>query len=361
MNIMYVSHISWDWIKQRPHFLAEELQSYYNVDVYVRMDYKRNNLINNNTYLNRVFKLFQLPFCRFKIIKKINNWLFGIFLKVRIYRYEVIWITSPSQYSLLKDSLHNKIIVYDCMDDHIEFPNLSDKERFIFSNNEKHLIQKADIILVSSNSLKNTLKKRYELSHCELDKIHLINNGISQLEVNSSLSNREKNVYRVVYIGTISKWFNFSLIIKSLEKFNNLEYHLYGPIETEIPSHERIVYHGVIPHSKINQIMNDADGLIMPFILNKLILSVDPVKLYEYIASLRPVISVKYGETMRFSNFVYLYSNEEEYLKLISDLIENKLKLKYSRQDVISFLQDNTWKKRSIQIKEIISRQVMEQ
>ena len=84
-------------------------------------------------------------------------------------------------------------------------------------------------------------------------------------------------------------------------------------------------------------------------------------KLYEYIASLRPVISVKYGETMRFSNFVYLYSNEEEYLKLISDLIENKLKLKYSRQDVISFLQDNTWKKRSIQIKEIISRQVMEQ
>ena len=33
LNILYVIHIDWNWIKQRPQFLAESLNVYYNVNV----------------------------------------------------------------------------------------------------------------------------------------------------------------------------------------------------------------------------------------------------------------------------------------------------------------------------------------
>ena len=36
-KILYVMHISWGWIKQRPQFIAEELAKTCEVDVYYRM------------------------------------------------------------------------------------------------------------------------------------------------------------------------------------------------------------------------------------------------------------------------------------------------------------------------------------
>ena len=47
---------------------------------------------------------------------------------------------------------------------------------------------------------------------------------------------------------------------------------------------------------------------MMPFILNELIESVDPVKLYEYINFEKNIICIKYDEILRFKDFVYFYN-----------------------------------------------------
>ena len=41
--------------------------------------------------------------------------------------------------------------------------------------------------------------------------------------------------------------------------------------------------------------------MIMPFKLNELVKSVDPVKLYEYINYNKPIISIFYQEIKRYS------------------------------------------------------------
>ena len=36
MKILYISHVTWGWMKQRPQFIAEQLAKKNQVDVYYR-------------------------------------------------------------------------------------------------------------------------------------------------------------------------------------------------------------------------------------------------------------------------------------------------------------------------------------
>ena len=86
--------------------------------------------------------------------------------------------------------------------------------------------------------------------------------------------------------------------------------------------------------------------------VTELVKSVNPVKLYEYIYSGVPVISVKYGETEKFSDYIYLYTTTEEFLGLIDLVKQNKLKPKKPLGESVEFAKANTWQMR---VKEIIN------
>ena len=63
---------------------------------------------------------------------------------------------------------------------------------------------------------------------------------------------------RMVYIGTISEWFNFDYIISALTECQNVELLLFGPKDVEIPKHNRIKYCGIAEHKYLLEIMKKA-------------------------------------------------------------------------------------------------------
>lgn len=146
-----------------------------------------------------------------------------------------------------------------------------------------------------------------------------MNNAVSDSLLNryrgkNSLLEKTKSLNKnkvITYIGTISQWINWDLILKSLKSFDNIEYHFYGPLDCTVPSHERIFYKGILPQNKIADAMQASDLLVMPFYVNSLIESVNPVKLYEYILSGIPSMACGYSESEKFSDYVYLYYNEK--------------------------------------------------
>jgi hypothetical protein len=89
-----------------------------------------------------------------------------------------------------------------------------------------------------------------------------------------------------------------------------------------------------------------SDALIMPFKPNELIRSVDPVKIYEYIYSGRPVIAILYEGTKKFEPYAYLYKDKNEMDEFINDLRHKRLIIKLSEQDRIKFGEENCWEKR---------------
>lgn len=350
-------HVPWGWIKQRPHFLAEGLSKEYHVDVLVKKDYSQQT-ITNNTDVNLI-NIPRLPLERLYLIRLINKIIQKIYLWLIVKKYDIIWITCPSEIAFdgLRFINSNQLLIYDCMDDAIEFYKNKDLRAKIF-NAEKKIFNRSDIIFCSAEYLKGKIVKRYGNK-----QIYVINNALLKVTDNSVTSNQDLPLQydsttrkKIVYIGTVSEWIDFNLVAK-LAELDNVELYFFGPYKDSITkeiTHSNVYFMGSIEHKQVNKVMQKADILIMPFIVNELILSVNPVKLYEYISSGKPCFAPKYGETMPFEEYCYLYSSDEECVKLINDVLYNDKKAKQGIRECVRFANKNTWTNRVEQILNVI-------
>lgn len=352
-KMIYLMNVDWNWIKQRPHFLAEELSKEFDLTVVNQKRYSRKNL-QNRTFNGNLFEMKVIPrIDRYKYLKEINVYLKRKYLKKLILNLkpDYIYVTMPEQVKWIPKIYSGKII-YDCMDDHIGLTR-SDYKKIELSKNENALIKKANYIFISSKFLLSTLTSRYGKN---IDnKCTVVRNGFNGRIISiSDVQTKNKNLV-ISYFGTISDWFDFDVILKSLDNNKNIEYRLYGPIDRniEIPKHERLKYLGLIEHENLYETTKDSDAFIMPFILDDSIRAVDPVKLYEYINFNKNIICVDYAEVRRFDKFCDFYSDYEEYNSIIMKYIKNR-KVKYSNQDRIEFLKINSWGSRANQIINIL-------
>lgn len=356
-KMLYIMHVSWFWIKQRPHFIAEQLIHYFNISVF-----SSESLIKNNQLVSTEKPFFQrslisFPIQRFnnyKLYKKISDYFLLVQLKKQVYNSDYIWFTSPLHYEILEKYIKPlQIVIYDCMDDFLEFPSIkkSQKSSTKYLLSEQKLLKRSNFVFATSQFLKDILIKR---SYTRKN-ILVVNNAISNAfnkEKNidyKKFISKEKEFIDLVYIGTVSHWFNFDLLMESLIHFKEIRYVLIGPKEIEIPYHERIIYLGPVKHDDLPGYMNSSDALIMPFIVTDLIKSVNPVKLYEYISSGKPIITCHYNEINIFKKFVHGYNSNIEYFTLLSKLVKNELH-QLNLEDCQNFLNLNTWDER---VKEI--------
>lgn len=345
-------NVPWNSIKQRHHFIAENLMQYYKVDVFLRYEFKYKNL--TSSYLHY---LYRIPLQRYEPILYLNQWLIKKQISKQVKKYDIIWLTTPQQYSFIESSLSSQQkLIYDCMDDMLCFPEVIKSKRLyntIF-NNEKKILERADFVFTSAESLKSILQRRYNTKR----KIYVENNAIEKNQAcyckRSNNFNHTNSIKRITYIGAIAPWIDFELLEQSIKIHNDIEYHFYGPLlpGVKIPNADKFYFHGAIKHNKIYTVMEDANLLIMPFKKNKLIMSVNPIKLYEYIKSSTPAISVKYPETEKFSKFVYLYDTSSDFMHYIDLMCSEQLEKLGTENEINHFLSNNTWESR---VKDIFS------
>jgi len=124
-KMMYVMNVSWSWIKQRPHFLAEYLNGYFSMDVFYQNTYRKKYKCNNPSDVHLI-QLKRLPFQRFNIINKVNTYLLTLQMKNKVKNYKYIWITDIFMYNILVNYIDKKqVVIYDCMDNLVEFPEFT--------------------------------------------------------------------------------------------------------------------------------------------------------------------------------------------------------------------------------------------
>lgn len=354
MRILYVMHVDWRWIKQRPQFLAEQLSCHYSVRVLDRRSpFEKGGRILKQTGLAPT-PLLPLPWSWPGIRIATNQLQRGYLASIlRTFRPEVIWLTYPALLSFIPRIAMKVPIVYDCMDDVFGFRGSSSK-RLLLSRLEQQLVSRAASIFCSSEHLKKTLLERYG-EECGR-KTNVVRNGISANLLNEcaprSQPIRNESRTKVAYIGTVAEWMNFGVLLESLKRHQNIEFHLIGPVAVpEVPRHERLIFHGTIEHDRLPRLSEKFDAFMMPFVVTTLIESVDPVKLYEYVWYGRPIVSVYYDEIRRFGPWVHFYHDEEEFHSLMGRLVRGDLPLTGDHRCRWEFLEDNTWSRRCSEIR----------
>ncbi len=355
-EIVYLLNLDWGWIKQRPHFIVEELGKKYNVHVLYQKRYRRGKLQHDNddTKGVKTNPIYVLPrIGEYPRLSRINTFIRNWKFKKAIQRYQpkVIMTTYPDQIQAIPDN-YTGIIAYDCMDNHLSFINDEYLKAQIYKE-EQELINRSDCVFVTSNKLMSNIEKYYGISN--YNKFTIVRNGYGG-DIVEPVITEKNDFFSICYFGTISEWFDFDIIMKSLNDFSHIQYYIIGPCDREVPCHERIHYLGTIEHSKLYDTVCKMDCFIMPFILNDIVLAVDPVKIYEYINYNKNIISVYYPEIERFRDFVHFYTNYASYKSIIENLLLDNTLL-YSKEKRNKFLEDNSWNKRTgIIISEISKR-----
>jgi teichuronic acid biosynthesis glycosyltransferase TuaH len=347
-KIIYLSHVNWRWIKQRPQFLFEELGESYECIYVTGRNYKKRDLTESNDSFSKLFirQFYRIPkrikaFSRLIILIDIFICRIQILKIFRQFPPDILWVTSPevSQY-VPKKYLTNT--VFDFMDDYPEIVH----QRLLKNNLEKELkvlLKTCPLIFASSSVLLN--KAMFFSS----GKVVQVNNAISLDFLKSVISLEKKansiasDMLKLVYIGAISKWFDSDLIKQiSYEFSKKIEIDLFGPLEIELPSCQNVHYRGVVSHEHLPRILSEYDVFIMPFVINPLILAVDPVKIYEYIAFNKFIIAPYYSELDKFNEFVFTYNSKEEFSKIINDILSKKL-CPPDAEKALVFLNNNSW------------------
>jgi len=372
-QLAYFMHVDWNSIKQRPHFLAEILAKKFCIHVFHSSNIIGKNKIRNKLKSNRnneikLNKIIRIPFWyKYLLLDKIEFFLNKIlfWININISKYDIFWFTSPKflEFIKLENVIKNgKLVIYDCMDDILEFPQIKKRKNVIkkMTNLERQLLTYSDIIFTSSYELKKRIIKRGEYIE---EKIYVINNALNPSSL-LSLKRSEKinNLYlknsffNLVYYGMISEWLDFDSICKLVRLHKDIKFILIGPSSKTIPRHERIIYIRPIEHEKLINFSKDADCLIIPFKINNLILGVDPIKIYEYIGFHKNIIAVEYDEIKKFKDFVYFYKDFNELNEIIIKLKNGNLALKYTAEQTKRFIEENTWNKRAEMIIDIIGK-----
>lgn len=319
MTILYFGVVDWYYLRQRPQQLARELASHADV-VYA---YPRTLLGTWHTRPRlpagarkawrdgpegevstlHLYEPFGFPRYRGQFLRSIGDALFlhglGIELKRRRLRPDIVWIGHPSHERFI-DSFADIPLVYDCMDDWGSFPDAGDVSR-----RESRLLKRARWVLASSRKLEARLG-------ADGAPVHLVPNGVEHAHFRSALDLFEaapvpsKSVRRktALTVGTFGSWVDFELIRRMALACPDWIFQLVGPLESHpeggLPREDNLVWLGRRPYGELPALMAAADAAFLPFRMDALTESVDPVKVYEFLAAGLPVAAVPLPELAKF-------------------------------------------------------------
>ncbi len=349
LRILYLMPGDWDWAKQRPHYLAEELALHHDVDVVYPIVRNRRALAGNprpdrltfHQYMHLPFR-FRMPFIY--VLDRAFVQLQMRFI-LRLVHADIAWLGFPELVQYLPPGFSAPLI-YDCMDDALSVPELQ-KQSTRLAAAEQSLAEKAIVVVVSSNDLRRKLQERYGIGA----KTVLIRNAYGGSVLYPSGHggrHREDGVIRLGYVGISSK-VDTDLVSAVLRVLPGAVLHAIGPgayvFDQDVV--ERVVVHGPVPHEQLADMVGPLDILIAPMKLGELTRSSDLVKLYDYINFDKPIVCVRYPEVEWFGPFVDFYSTAEEFVETVMRMARDGFRRKYTEEQRLAFLAENSWAQRA--------------
>lgn len=200
-----------------------------------------------------------------------------------------VLVQQPFWWSLASQ-LQKSRLVYDCLDHHAGF---HDQPYSCLIENERQLIDAADVVVATSEGLAEDIRKS---RLCEL-----IRNGCEYGRFSQAVCEKSSVGRPIIgYVGAVSEWFDGQLLFEIAQTRPDWQFDIYGAtVGADISparSLPNVNFLGEIPYESVPSAVACFDVCIIPFRIVPLTLATNPVKVYEYLASGRPVVSTALPE-----------------------------------------------------------------
>jgi glycosyltransferase involved in cell wall biosynthesis len=263
----------------------------------------------------------QIPFRQLPLIDRLNRWL-GAFLARRAMRQlgfgpRISWFVVPHPGPLAKQ-LGETLTVYYCIDDYASYPGM---DPVAIQTLDDNLTRRADVVFVAPRAL---LEPKRRLN----PNIHFSPHGVD-FEMFSQASDPATELAEearglphpvIGYFGTVGEFVDFDLLAYLAGSRPAWTFLLVGLIAADVSRFRRypnVVFAGPRPYETLPRWAKAFDVAIYAHQVNRQTRHSNPLKLREYLATGKPVVSVVTPETATFSEGVYLAGTPEAYLAAI--------------------------------------------
>ena len=291
----------------------------------------------------------------YKLGLHINNKILSLAIDRALKKYgltDYIFFNSfnPNYLSVVSKYLKPTLSIYQSRD---AIGEINEYTRRHGIENEKLCVQNYDLSIATSKELCRNLT---ELAHKKIN--YFPNGGDIKLfrraieEVFSKPVELQKIHTPIIgYTGAVCQRVDYELLVKITETHHDKTIVVVGPRQDKLHTSinldaiSNIVFLGSRKIDELPYYLQYFDCAIIPFKCNGFTKSIYPLKINEYLASGRSVVTTNFSEDIQgFSSSVLIANNHDEFLQFIDDAIA--LNTDDLRQKRLNVSASNSWENR---------------
>ena len=364
-NIICISAIRWDDMRQRIQHLMEGLSKNHKV-IYINpaFDYSKaikykkqkgyfpKEFVRINENLHVISPI--LPFSIRKV-QTLNKIVRKHWFSSKVVEYlekldlkkedNIVFVSDIYAIDVLKDIPYSKLI-YDCCDEVAEF---SSSYKEVANSNEKYLIENADIVLTSAQKLYDRIVK-------ENPNTYIVRNGVEYDHFYGKCAGSENGIG---FIGALADWIDVEIMEYLAEHIPDTKLHIIGPVSVKtdnLKKFNNVVIYGKQDYAVLPELFKHFNVALLPFKINKLTLSVNPIKFYEYCAGGKVSVATRLPELENYIPHIYIADTKEEFCDMTIRALQQEDQSFIKEIEKIA--KENSWQQRAMDVHKIINEKL---
>lgn len=253
-----------------------------------------------------------IPLAKSPWLKALNRWLLRRAVKPYLQANDdtLVWASLPSAIDY-KGCFNERAWWYYCGDD---FGALAGVDHKAVTQLEAKLVQQAQVIFTASEQLQQKFPR---------DKTVLLEHGVS-IDLFGTPAERAKELSEsrttIGFYGAIAEWVDQELLIGLARERPNYDIVMVGSALVDVSALEaepNIHLVGARAHHELPSYSQHWQFSILPFKNNAQILACNPLKLREYLAAGRPVLSTYFPALEPYQELVEVAANVRALVEII--------------------------------------------
>lgn len=279
----------------------------------------------------------------FKFVAGINGWLLrNTFkrLQKRLIPSETVLVNAFNPvYGLLTDKVWQvSQKLYYCYDE-ISGTQWSSKWGAAY---EEQYLAKVDRVITTSTRL-CAVKKRLN------PDCHLVKNGVD-LDIFQNPMLVKSKKWTIGYIGAIDSRIDAALVTEVARAMPEYQFKFIGPVISHNTTAEwsklsNIECIGPVDQALLPAMIHNMDACIIPFVKNELTEAIYPLKINEYLAMGKPVVSTHFSDLSDFKTLISMADSAITFVQCLERELKGNTRLRIQKR--IRFAKSNSWESRA--------------
>jgi glycosyltransferase involved in cell wall biosynthesis len=342
-NLLCFSHLSWNFVFQRPQHLLTRFSKSYQVFYFEEPKIGDSDMyivnLQNGVYIVELL----ITGHDTTTNERIQQLIHEVLKEYNIENY-ISWYYTPMALQFTGE-LTPETVIYDSMDELSAF-RFAPPQLLQF---EEELFKKADVVFTGGNSLYQAKKNRHHNIHAmpsSIDKEHFGQARSIQHEPDDQMG---IGFPRLGFFGVVDERFDIELLREVSAQRPNWQFVIIGPVvkinPDDLPRAYNIHYLGPKTYTELPQYIAHWDIALILFALNESTEFISPTKTPEYLAAGKPVISTAIKDVVQpygIAGLVQIIDDKESFISAAEKIFSDTEKDGWLT-NVDHFLENDSW------------------